>query len=164
MQVFYTKFYYCEQLRRHPTYCAAALRKTAQQWSNARMQHMNCTNVVICSKILDSLAQKPFHEDYRQCLETVFAKMQVDKSWKVEDLLSLWRNVIVGDDLVHDIVTTSSRSDITMDVEEAVELTRLLDTFGQEDLLDAFSDEEENTSNGQAYADFLSLELRKGNA
>jgi len=77
-------------------------------------------------------------------------------------LLSLWRNVIVEDDLVHDIVTTSSRSDITMDVEEAVELTRLLDTFGQEDLLDAFSDEEENTSNGQAYEDFLSLEL--GNA
>jgi len=166
MQVFYTEYYYCDHLRRYPTYCAATARKYAQQWSETRMQHMQYVDIMTCSQILDSLAQKPFHEDNRQRLETVFATMQLDKSWKVEDLLSLWRNVVVGYDLVHSIVvvTTPTRSDIPIDIEKDAEHAHLINAFGQEGLLDVFSDEEEDTSNGQAYEEFLSLELRKDNA
>lgn len=84
--------------------------------------------------------------------------MRLDKSWKVEDLFALWSNVVVG----HDVVTTSSRSDVIIDTERS-DQARLFDAFGQEDLLDVFSDEEESTGNGQAYEEYLSLELRKRN-
>jgi hypothetical protein len=70
----------------------------------------------------------------------------------VEDLAALWCNVVVGHD---DIVTTPSRCDVIIDAERFVEQARLFDTFGQEDLLDVFSDDEENNNNGEAYEEYL---------
>ena len=61
-----------------------------------------------------------------------------DKGW-VEELSALWYNVVVSR---KDIVTTPSRCDIIIDTERSVERARLFDAFGQEDLLDVFSDDD----------------------
>lgn len=165
MHDFYVEYFYQDQMRCRPTWCAVAAREYARDLAQRRMKKVSHNDAVACDRILTVVAQTPGWDQRKgDLLQGVFCLMGADESWKIEDLYALWCNVLARHDSVMISVTTPPRifaERIVM--KRSAEEQACFDAFGQEDLMNVFFPEKEGGEcNGEAYEEYVRKHLHRG--
>jgi len=152
---FYVEHFYQDQMRRDPTGCAVMARASARTLVQVQMDKIPHSDVVTCGPILEVLAQTPeMDKRKKDILKGVFKMLQVDASWKVEDLYALWCKVTATPDTM--VVVTPPRSTI---VPKMVTHVFIGETLLQEVVLDFFMGE--NEAECAAYERYINTQIRK---